>query len=109
MKTRTAEAMAVVIVIAIIVYGIVPLLVSTSPGSMKSGNTYYIEGRIVTETESANVSVFVLDTGSGNVSVYYHGIAPSVGSYVLVKGTYRSLLFIDVFDASNVYYWLYIL
>jgi len=112
MKIRTAEAIAVVIVIAIIVYGIVPLLVSTSPADMKSGNTYYIEGRITSELEKSNFSIFTLNTGSTNVTVYYQGVAPAVGSYVLVKGTYTAIpLFSDigVFKATGVYYWLYIL
>ncbi|PYB68389.1 MULTISPECIES: hypothetical protein [unclassified Thermoplasma] len=109
MKTRSVEGIVVAIAILIIVYGIVPLLLATPPNNMKSGGTYYLEGKIVSEIESSNGSIFVLNTSSGNVTVYYQGVAPAVGSYVLVKGTYKAVFLISIFEASEVYYWLYIL
>ncbi len=103
---RKLITVLIIIILAVIAYGIVPVALATSPGSMHSGNTYYIYGTVTNRIEIDNTSAFEVDDSGHNFGVFYNGSAPAVGSHVLVHGKYSDF-FGRHMSASSIYTWYY--
>ena len=45
MKHKGLLILIIIVVIALLVYGLIPTVLNTSPSAMKSNNSYYISGK----------------------------------------------------------------
>ncbi len=106
MKHKGLLILIIIVVIALLVYGLIPTVLNTSPSAMKSNNSYYISGKVTNDITINNHSAFTLNDHGKTITVLYNGTAP-VNSIVLVHGTYNSALFGGYIDASSVTPWYY--
>jgi cytochrome c-type biogenesis protein CcmE len=93
MKHRGIIALVIIIVLALLIYGLVPTILNTNPSSMKNGNSYYVAGMVTTDITYNGHSAFTLDDHGNTITVLYNGTA-SINTYVLVHGTYNGRLVI---------------
>ena len=111
MKKNGKKILAVllIIVLALIAYGIIPAVITTSPSSMHSGDTYYIYGTVNSRMTVDNSSIIEIDDSGHYFYVFYNGSAPAIGSHVLVHGEYSNILFTNTINATSIYPWYYAL
>ena len=100
-------AVLVIIVLALIAYGIIPAAIATSPGSMHNGDTYYIYGTVAHRLTYDNSSVLQVNDSGHCFYVFYNGSAPAVGTHVLVHGKYNNDFIFSAIKANSVYSWYY--
>ncbi|WP_337860933.1 hypothetical protein [Ferroplasma sp.] len=105
-KHRGIIALIIVIVVALLLYGLVPTILNTSPSAMKDNNSYYISGRITSDITYNGFSAFTLEDNGKTITVEYNGTA-SIHAFVLVHGTYESGIFGSYLDANSVTPWYY--
>lgn len=110
MKKNEKKILAVllIIVLALIAYGIIPVVMASNPDSMHGGNSYYIYGTVTSRLEIDNTTTFEVNDSGHYFYVFYNGSAPAVGSHVLVHGEYSNII-IDTISATSVYPWYYAL
>ncbi len=106
MKHKWLIALVIIIILALLVYGLIPSILNTSPSAMKNNNSYYISGKITNDITLNGKSAFTLNDMGKTITVLYNGTA-SVNSFVLVHGTYKSTILGDYIDNSSVTPWLY--
>ncbi|KJE49640.1 MULTISPECIES: hypothetical protein [Acidiplasma] len=110
MKKRTSRKIiyvAILIIIILVSYGIIPLALNTSESSMHNGKSYYIYGNI-TGLITVNNKTFMTVNDYGNtIDVFYNGTAPATGSYVLIYGVYQTNILGGYIQARGVYKWYY--
>ncbi|OWP56348.1 MAG: hypothetical protein B2I17_06445 [Thermoplasmatales archaeon B_DKE] len=106
-KHKGIIALVIVIVLALLVYGLLPTILNTSPSAMKNNNSYYLSGKITNDITVNGQSAFTLDDNGQSITVLYNGTA-SVNSFVLVHGTYHSNIILGAYiNGNSVTPWLY--
>ncbi len=100
-------AIAFIIIIIIILYGILPLVLNTSTTSMHDNKSYYVYGNITNIITVNNKSFMEVNDYGNNIFVSYNGSVPSLGSYVLVHGKYEPTLLGPEIQANSIIKWYY--
>ena len=109
MKKREKKLVAVLVIIIVILiaYGIIPLAIAASPGSMHSGNTYYVYGTVDHRFEYDNTSVVQISDSGQYFYITFNGSAPAVGTHILSHGKYNNGFLGKTISATSVYPWYY--
>jgi flagellar basal body-associated protein FliL len=105
MKHKGIIMLVIIIVIALLAYGLIPTILNTNPSAMSGNNSYYVQGTVTSDISVNGHSAFVLNDHGKSVTVLYNGTV-SLHSLVLVHGTYSGLGYIS---ANSVTPWLYAL
>jgi len=105
-KHKGLIALVIIIVLALLIYGLVPTILNTSPSAMKNNNSYYLSGKITNDITVNGQSTFTLNDNGKTITVSYNGTA-SDNSFVLVHGTYHSTILGGYIDSSSVIPWVY--
>lgn len=105
-KHKGLIALVIIIVLALLVYGLVPTILNTSPSAMKNNNSYYLSGKITHDITVNGQSAFTLNDNGKSITILYNGTAPD-NSFVLVHGTYENGLLGGYIDNSSVTPWVY--
>ena len=101
-------AVTVVIVIAVVAYGVFPYAVSANINDLKPDSTVYLYGNVSSRISVLAFSDFDLHQGNKTVLVLWNGTLPAVGENVLVHGTVgQRNLFVTYVQASSVYQWYF--
>jgi hypothetical protein len=87
-KKKVIVTIVAVILIALLVYSLIPVTVATSPKQMHNDQQYYAFGKIESYFSINNESVFLLNDSGTLVLVTYNGTTPPVGADALVHGTF---------------------
>ena len=105
-KHKGIIVLVIIIVLALLIYGLIPTILNTSPSAMKDNNSYYLAGKITQDVTVNGQSAFTLNDNGKSITVLYNGTA-SVNSFVLVHGTYQNSLLGSYINSSSVTPWLY--
>lgn len=102
-------SVTVIIVIAVVAYGVFPYAVSSNINDLKPDSTVYLYGNVSSRIALASFSGFDLHQGNNSVLVLWNGTLPSVGENVLVHGVVgeRNLFGITYVQASSVSQWYF--
>ncbi len=108
--SKLLAAIAVIVVVAIAVYALIPVTVATSPHQMKDHHEYYAYGRVSSDLSVNGHSLFLLNDSGSMVAVEYNGTSPALNSTVLVHGEYLNFTFFGysyggVMEADEVFNW----
>ena len=100
-------AATIVIVVAVVSYGVFPYAVSANIKDMKPDSTVYLYGNVSSRISLLTFSGFELNQGNNSVMIFWNGTLPAVGENVLVHGTVsREAGFVYV-QASSVSQWYF--
>ncbi|SMD31326.1 hypothetical protein [Picrophilus oshimae] len=111
---KKGAIIAVIIIIGLFIYGVLPSLVNTNPASMQKGKTYYIYGTVESVVTINNKTEMLVNDNGNNIYVSYNGPGQAVNSTVLIYGTYQGPIltgfgthFGYMIHAINIYKWYY--
>ncbi len=110
MVSKLLAAIAVMVIVAIAAYALIPVVVATSPPQMKDHHDYYAYGRVSSDISVNGHSLFLLNESGSILAVEYNGTNPALNSTVLVHGEYLNFTFLGysyggVLIANEVFNW----
>ena len=102
-------AVTVVIVVAVVSYGVFPYAVSANIKDLKPDSTVYLYGNVSSRISLLTFSGFELNQGNKSVMVFWNGTLPAVGENVLVHGTVsqKNIFGVEYVQASSVSQWYF--
>ena len=102
-------AVTIVIVVAVVSYGVFPYAVSANIKDLKPDSTVYLYGNVSSRIAVGNFGFFYLNQENNSVKVFWNGTMPAVGENVLVHGTVsqKNIFGVQYVQASSVSQWYF--